>query len=109
MIKHKLKAGLVAGTLLVAGCFTAGTAIPAAADNPAGREQSVAGLEQECIYRVLTPTVIDFGSDRPLLQPGMELHGPNDLGPIYVYSYTHGRRGWVYRDYFNLQIVGCDP
>ena len=110
MIKRRFKAGLVAGALVLTGWFTASTAATAAAEEPAGREQSAAGLEQECIYRVLTPTLIDWdagGSE--WLQPGMELHGPNHLQRIHVYSYTHRRSGWVHRDYFNLRIVGCDP
>jgi hypothetical protein len=110
MIKRRFRIGLVAGALVLTGWLTAGAATTAAAEEPAGRDYSVAAPEQECIYKVLTATLIEWdGGGSTWLQPGAELYGPNDLGPINVYSYAHARRGWVYRDYFNLQIVGCDP
>ncbi len=110
MIKRGITTGLAAAALLLTGCLTAVAATPAAAAEPAGREQSVEALDQECIYRVLAATLIEFdGGGSTWLQPEMEVHGPNDLGPINVYSYAHQRRGWVYRTYENLRIVGCDP
>lgn len=72
--------------------------------------QHGATQSQECIFEVVTATFIQFdGGESRLLNPGEQLYGANEMQSIWVFSYSDARRGWVYRDYNNLRLVGCDP
>lgn len=81
-----------------------------AAQKPSSRTPSQdKQAAQDCIFEVQVALYITFdGGETRLLMPGEQVYGANQLQNIWVFSYSDARSGWVYRDYNNLRIVGCD-
>ncbi|GAA3743501.1 hypothetical protein HDA32_003143 [Spinactinospora alkalitolerans] len=100
---------------VVIGCAAVlSTPAPAgASDAPATSDQrntTTQAAVQQCHFRVLKTTKIQLDSgDIAYQQPGDLVQGQNPRGeaPVWVWSYRHVERGWIYRTYDNMSIIEC--
>ncbi|MDT0301875.1 hypothetical protein [Streptomonospora wellingtoniae] len=111
MTKKRLRAAAAAAVVGCAAVLWATTPAGAIGASAAPDQRAAAeAAAQQCEFRVLKVTKIELASgDIAYQYPGDLVVGENPRGeaPVWVWSYRHVERGWIYRTYDNMSIIGC--